>query len=488
MPGFAVENNDTRVSVQGWERAEKFSSFGRLVQKDGSPLVRAYQGEHYRIVEKYRKEFTSNERLMRQVEGVCYLVLTLGFAWALKSVQKLLTATHQNVRIATPLGLANAVPSLLTPAEALSEGLNVPVETCQWIRNNQLALKRKEEIDGVRYFNSQQSHTVFTLDSCPGVIFKLQNNAKERFENSVKAKEICLEYRLDQLVVPKTRLIDGADDPPFIAEELLDFNPTDSGQEQAHRDYAPQLSEPVRQMCILVAKMGLSDIEFRNIPILRQTQDPLGIRQFALADIEETRGSATGLFGNSGLAPRSGLVRLVERAHIPFVEKVARQQGVKKHEYAESYMDEGIRRQERLDRLAQFHHDHPLERFDIQLDQLGIDPEFTQSVSMLLPSPEDPDRWTYQPMDQQIGKLASDMENDFNQQLENKSPDESEAGRRNLFINANHGYFDAFFRSCQIQGDDGQMIGWADHILNRMMEQEMIFSWRSNGHGYFIQA
>lgn len=488
MPCFVSADESAWNRVQGWDQQEDFASFGRLITKDGSALTGDYRGEHYRIVAKFRREFSEGERFVRSMKALACILSSVGLAAGLDSVRRLMCETHDVVRLAEPLGVTSGASSDLSVEEELALGLDIPSKDIDWVNNNFRNFFERVPIAGVTYFRSQHSHAIFTTDRVPGVVFKLQQYAQTRYRKSVKAKEICIKYHLNQLVVPHIRLIQPKFGPCFIVEEQLDFNSTNSGQQEAHLLHAHLLSEPLRQMCHLIEQMRLSDVELRNIPILRDTTDPLGLRQFALTDLEETHGGHIGLLGTAGgyWGVRTGLVHIVATRHIAMIEKFAKRHW---HWPDSTYRERKEKRKQalaRLDAIKQYHQQVPLENFNIQLEPLGIDPKLTATIPLRRGDPANPQKWIEYEQEIKIENLARAIQDDFNNQLAQKSPDESQVGKRKLYLSAPRGY--RVYNRPEIEGDDGQTIGWIDHLLNRMVRERKLFSWESDADGFTIQA
>lgn len=138
-------------------------------------------------------------------------------------------------------------------------------------------------------------------------VFKMniEDNQKteQRFDNMIKARNVCSLYRLGLLVIPQAKKFNVTyknQSYSVIAEQYLNILPTDGLQEDMYFKHAKGLLETMRQIAIFVAKTGFSDVEWRNIPLLDS-------RRVALIDLEHMEEVSTGFFGDSK-ARRRGLI------------------------------------------------------------------------------------------------------------------------------------------------------------------------------------
>lgn len=207
---------------------------------------------------------------------------------------------------------------------------------------------------------------VFMLENSPNIVFKMVNPAwkdyvsnERRFDNMVKAKEICLIHNLKLLIIPQAKKFDIEVDGKkitLIAEKKLEINQNRKFQRESYHKYSTQLNETARQLAIFVAETGFNDVVWRNIPILTEavellqeagselkriiaeTDIPLNIpileesaaytgqRSVGLIDLEHMNSVTNGFAGDENGSP--GLIGCVSEKQIDIVIEVARRYGV----------------------------------------------------------------------------------------------------------------------------------------------------------------
>ncbi len=165
------------------------------------------------------------------------------------------------------------------------------------IAASHIATKKKHP--DITWFTSSHDNYVFTHQKFPNLILKSANklsSLQSRFDNMVRIKEACLNNNLDNLVVPDAQLFTLESNEgtfPFIAEKKLDIVSTrDDINEQALYTQRNQLDDTVHQLAILILKTGLSDLEPRNTPALKDNP-----RQLGLIDTEYLDNRKNGFLG-----------------------------------------------------------------------------------------------------------------------------------------------------------------------------------------------
>jgi hypothetical protein len=160
----------------------------------------------------------------------------------------------------------------------------------------------------IRWFDGVND--IFELPSVPGIVFKKcssDKDTKERYENMVKAQFFCMALGLNRLVVPHARLVEVEHQGQkycFIAEERLNFAPEENGQEDLYQKHSHELDEIVDQMIQFIKHTQLTDISWRNIPLL---EGP--VLKIALIDLDQMDCSIlTGLVGRSRQKNDRGLL------------------------------------------------------------------------------------------------------------------------------------------------------------------------------------
>ena len=122
----------------------------------------------------------------------------------------------------------------------------------------------------------------------------------KRFFNTIKTYEVCLVNQLNLLVIPHAKKIDihvNSDIYSLIAEEALDFDSV-SAQEELFHKYSTELNEAVRQLAILIAKVGFNDVDLRNLRVLKEPKEFFGKKRIVLFDLEHLQSAINGFVGD----------------------------------------------------------------------------------------------------------------------------------------------------------------------------------------------
>lgn len=117
----------------------------------------------------------------------------------------------------------------------LSEGFDIPIQTQKEIETLMPLLFAAEDDQEIQWVSKTPSNRIFKLSGHPNLIFKMDRvkpeSIKERFDNMVKAKSICLRNKLDQIFIPSAKLFavhhEGRE-IPILAQEFIpdsDFHP-----------------------------------------------------------------------------------------------------------------------------------------------------------------------------------------------------------------------------------------------------------------------
>lgn len=154
------------------------------------------------------------------------------------------------------------------------------------------------EFGDIKFYPSNT--IIFTIKNIPKIIFKLVNpENRERFRKTIFGKKIIEKYNFKSLVIPKIGLV-KLDKFEFILEELLDINPTDSGQEYLYWENSDYLESAILELTQFILLTGLTDISWRNIPKINN------ILKIGLIDLNELNCPTDGIFGGPG--NRQGLI------------------------------------------------------------------------------------------------------------------------------------------------------------------------------------
>ena len=303
----------------------------------------------------------------------------------------------------------------------------------------------------------------------------------QRFQNMIKAKEVCLANRLGLLIIPQAKqfTIIGH---TFIAEENLDFNPQKSGQETLYQTCANELNETARQLATFIAKTGFNDVTWRNIPILNEAPQYKGPRRIGLIDIEHMRSNVNGFIGDYNGS--CGLIGCVSEQQIDTVISEARKQGVPiSYKQAQNAKNKRLKDLQSDKELKQFYETHGIKNGDepIQID------------SSLLDFSEYPDANV-------LKSLAIDLIKEINNSILESSPENSVKGRRYIYVNTNPAGTPFYRMDIRLIDKDRLRKSYKTDeeyynatylgcVVKKLVNLGVIHKiTKRNGHGYFIQA
>ncbi|MCP5506411.1 MAG: hypothetical protein H7A38_05975 [Chlamydiales bacterium] len=374
-------------------------------------------------------------------------------------------------------------------------------------------LQRKEE-GGVKLYNSQGSHRVFSLDTAPEYIFKInasknsyavgQNDSmRERYQTMINAQTVCRNYALGLLVIPNAKLFTveaEGEKYEIIAEKKLSLNPSESAQEQFFEEYASSLNETIRQLAVFICKTGYSDVEWRNNPVLNDAPDQFGCRKIGLIDIEEMDSTTTGLFGG-GLG-RRGLVRCVTEEQGRIVKDVANKYGVSTSSFASAH----ARRKEEIEegqKLKQHYTTHNIvtgfEPVKVDISTLGLDLKEEAEIGEFAIDENEKaiikgNDFVYQKRIIKLEDVIKRVVEEINKLIQKHPDSDSAKGKRYFVLSTNREPFESYLKlglpegKFMISEEDEKKI-WLRRIINALVEKGHLFKLEKvNGHGYFIQA
>jgi hypothetical protein len=186
----------------------------------------------------------------------------------------------------------------------------------------------------IEWFSKGATNLIFRLKQYPDFVFKtgihhLYNNlVNKRFANMVVAKQVCMNYGLDALVIPQAKRVE-VNENVVIAEKFLPHC-QDEYQQEEYYQTLPHLEKALVQLVVLIGKTGFSDVDWRNIPIINPQED--SSKCIGLIDLEEMdlafSGAAKGIFGEEGAYPRRGLIGCLPEKQIDLVLKVAKREKI----------------------------------------------------------------------------------------------------------------------------------------------------------------
>ncbi len=207
----------------------------------------------------------------------------------------------------------------------------------------------KVKLENVNVYSSGNENIVFEVNEIGDTIFKLSkkfDGIQKRLENINKCMEICSELNLDLIKIPHIEVFNvcvGGKERLVLAEEKLQFNPSETYQQSFHLEDSSKLDPVIDQLYQFILKSGWSDVEYRNMPLFTErvvikseegvTKEEL-ITKVALFDLEHLDGSEKGLCGDALSTGLIGLVNL--RLAGTLVEKIASQSQISADQAAEA--------------------------------------------------------------------------------------------------------------------------------------------------------
>ncbi|QLH35608.1 MAG: hypothetical protein HWD61_05230 [Parachlamydiaceae bacterium] len=200
------------------------------------------------------------------------------------------------------------------------------------------------------------------MDQRPDLVFKISNSnelkegIENRYQNTVKGKQIIMQLGLDRLNIPSSKILsfeyNGAE-YSMIAEKRLSFRSNPYEQEDLYYKNVEFLKPIVKQLASFIFEIGDNDVRFDNYPILDQISDqPLqcGVIDLEFAGhrpIDGFIGGKNGSIGLMGMMPTEELVDLlIEECKIRglILEKL--------------FEDTATIKANQLEKIAAYHHYH----------------------------------------------------------------------------------------------------------------------------------
>lgn len=407
----------------------------------------------------------------------------------------------------------------------LEEGMEIPSHLTEKVEALMPKITQGQNDPEIHWL-SQGNNFVFTLEDNPEIVFKMARHNRfserlrrmmtpeelmeERFENMIKAKEVCLVHHLGLLVIPQAKKIQIAG-RTLIAERRINIIPNASVQEDLHAKHTRNLTKAIDQVSKLTFKALCSDWAFRNLAVIMDELDGIEESQaldegvdlrIALVDLEDMNSAAEGIFG--GDESRPGLVRcLFSEEQIDRVLAEAQQHGV-----VNPYVSPEQIKRIRMEELAEYHrlqnlyeakgilHDH---RKPIQIDDLsslGFDLEEEGEISI----PEVVENATtgkkkieYTSHTVTFGQVIEDTIAAINQEILNAPEEASAKGKRRVYLSVNNDPFTAYNNlglpaRVNVTEEEEKQI-WLRRIFQALVDNGHIASWEVDAlRGYIIQA
>lgn len=405
---------------------------------------------------------------------------------------------------------------LIDPKKKLEKGMNVSEDTIAKIKRLMpkiFGVQQDKEIEWL----STGNNLVFKLADRTNCVFKIakpnhfhgrdklptggNESTNARYENMVKAKEVCVMSGLNLLVVPHAKkFIVQADgyDFTFIAEECLNFDSNESAHEELYHKYSKDLNETARQLAIFVAKTGFNDVAWRNIPIITEAAGFQGPRRVALIDIEHMKSSFEGFMGSVGWGGNGsrGLIGCVSEEQIDAVIGEARKQGVITEKQAKEAKAQRLKELEENRGLRSFYAHKGIvtgkEPIQVDLNSLGLDLTEKGEISVMVGVENDQIKWGKKTVT--LRKVAEDIVAEINKLIQQGKDQASIKGKRYFVLDTNNKPVQSYnylglssVKMCISEEEEKQL--WLRRVIQALIDKGHLFKLdKVNGHGYFIQA
>ena len=396
----------------------------------------------------------------------------------------------------------------IDPKEELEKGCDVQAATVSKIQALLPEILKGEENE-VEYLNGSK---IFRFKDTPNTVFKMgiASNSRcerkgkwldgkelmeDRFENMIKAKEVCLVNNLGLLIIPCAKKItftahDGRE-VVMIAEESMDINPEESAQEEFYHTYSKELNETARQLAIFVAKTGFNDVVPRNIPIINEAKDYLGPRRVALIDLEHIENVMNGFTGDDRNGS-CGLLHCVSEEQIDIVIAEAAENGIKINNRAKESRLQEIASDKKL---RQHYKNKGIvtgkEPIQVDVDSLGLN---LKEEDKIRATRYDENNGRVKWFDRTITmkEAVQEIVEEINRLIQQKSDNESLKGKRSLLLSTDEGtlfgYYDLGITKI-VNNKEADKQRWLNQILQALANNGDIFKLiKNNNYGYFIQA
>ena len=307
----------------------------------------------------------------------------------------------------------------------------------------------------------------------------------------IKAKEVCLANHLGLLIIPQSKLV-TVSGKTFIVEKFLDLNPIEWAQESLYITYANQMEEAIRQLSILIAKTGFSDVTWRNIPILNEEPGYEGPRRIGLIDLEGLGSSLDGFIGFFMNGSRGLINCLASERLIDIVIEEARNHGVLiSNEQAQSAKKICRARLEFDEGLKKFYKEKKIE----------VGNELIEIDESLLDFSEYADEKKYKANSaNNLKNTAIALIKEINCQIKESSPKNSVEGRRRILVNISSQELPWFTLQNQYLEKDTNEYTYSDskvfvnntclgRAVNKLVELGAIYKLTQfSERGYYLQA
>ncbi len=414
----------------------------------------------------------------------------------------------QNVISERDLDLARREVRIIDPKAELENGIQIAPNLIARIQQLMPKIKRQEEDPGIEWLSHRDTQ-VFRLTEAPNLVFKMftaqgvssmingrfmngEEQIRNRFNNMIKAKEICLTHRLGLITIPHAKMFEVEADRrtfPVIAEQSLNVQATESAQEELYRNHADDLGQAVRQLGTFIAETGFNDVVWRNIPVVDEAPGFQGARRIGLIDLEHMESAESGILGSWNGS--CGLVRcLFSEEQMDAVLNDAKQKGIVSHSEAEQIKARRLEEIRSDRQLLDFYQrkgilaDHR-KRIEVDLNTLGLnldEAEETKVAHIVRNGTDDGDELRYGTESVSMREVAGETIAEINRLIQETAENESVKGKRYILLDTHHGVGRNYVRL-------GRQTPWLRRIINALVEKGHLFKLvEENAHGYFIQA
>ena len=408
---------------------------------------------------------------------------------------------------------------VIDPKTELGKGIQVDQNLITKIQQLIPKLHNKEEDPQIEWVSKR--HTcIFRLTEAPHLIFKIlfsqnviemngkymngEEQIKNRFNNMVRAKEVCLIHQLGLITLPHAIMFEvEAEGRIFsvIAEESLNVRATDSTQEELYRNHAIVLDQAVRQLAIFIAETGFSDVIWGNIPVIDEDSNFQGARRIGLIDLEHMESAKSGVLGsfNNGSC---GLVRcLFSQAQIDRVLDDAKQRGIINQSEAQQIKAKRLEEIHSSNQLLDFYQRNGIltdqrKPIDVDLSTLGLNLEETGEIrvkNVIKNGTDDDEDLEEHSQRVTMREVAEVTIAEINRLIQKTADDESVKGKRSILLSTNSKKIAPYQNLGAPPGfilkDGEEKLFWLRKIIDALIEKGYLFKLvKENGRGYFIQA
>ena len=399
---------------------------------------------------------------------------------------------------------------IIDPKLELEKGIQIEPNLLAKIQQLMPKIRRKEADPQIEWL-SRRDTEVFRLTEAPHLVFKMftaqgmrvsrknkimngEEQIRDRFNNMIQAKEVCLTHRLGLITIPQAKMFEVEAEGrtfPVIAEQSLDVRATDSAQEELYRDHANHVGQAVRQLGTFIAETGFYDVTWRNIPVIDEAPGFQGARRIGLIDLEHMEKAKHGILGSWNGS--RGLIRcLFSEEQMDAVLSDAKQEGIISEEKAQQVKAKRLEEIRSDQQLLDFYqrngilveHRKPIA---VDLDTLGLNlaeaAEIQVERVIRNGTYEDVD-FEVRPERVTMREVADATIAEINRLIQETPDNESVKGKRSLLLNTNNGVLYRYYELGERENSR-----WFDRIINALVEKGYLFKLiKENGHGYFIQA